>query len=91
MATASQFAAPRDSEASFRSADHVTPLDPPAAHEGGDSFALRSPPGPARPHSDLRITSPRWTRQQPPKVATVSLLAAPQGRRGLILICPRSQ
>ena len=78
MATVSQFAAPRGGEASFSSACHVTPLDPSGAHERGDSFALRSPPGPARPHSNLRITSLRWTRQQPPKVATVSLLAAPR-------------
>ena len=46
-----------------------------------------APPGTARPRSDLRITSLRWTRPQPTKVATVSHFAAPPGRRGLILIC----
>ena len=120
VATVSQFAAPRDGEASLWSACGSSPLGLPGAHESGDSFAVRSPqrrrclilirvgrhaggpprskrrwrqfrssqpPGTARPHSDMRITSLRWTRQQPTNVATVSHFAAPQGRRGLILIC----
>ena len=68
MATVSQFAAPMDGEASFRSAYDVPPLDPPVANESGDSLAARSPPGTGRLHSGLRM-----------KAATVSQLAAPKG------------
>ena len=92
-------------------------LDPPGAHERGDSFADRSHLGTARPprapvgrhyagpprstrkwrqfrrsqpprdgeaSSGPRRTSLCWTSQEPTKVATVSQIAAPQGRRGLI-------
>ena len=62
MATVSQFAAPSDGEASFRYAYDTAPLGLPEAHERGDSFAYRSPPGTSRSHSDVRVTSLRWTR-----------------------------
>ena len=45
----------------------------------GRQFRSSQPPGAARPHSDLRITSLRWTRQEPTNVATVSQFAAPSG------------
>ena len=45
LATASQFAAPRGGEAEFLSAYDATPLDPPGAHEHGDSFVIRGPQG----------------------------------------------
>ena len=64
----------------------VTPLDLPGAHEGGDNFADRSPPGTAKSHGDPRGTPLCWTSQEPTKVATVSQIAAPQGRRGLTVI-----
>ena len=68
VATVSQFAAPMDGEASFRSAYDVTPLAPPAPTESGDTLAARSPPGTARLHSGLRMNA-----------ATVSQFAAPKG------------
>ena len=87
MAAVSQFAAPRDGEASLWSACGSSPLGLPGARESGDSFAVRSPPGTARPHCDLRRTPLRWTSQVPTKLATVSQDVTPQGRRGLTLIC----
>ena len=45
VAAVSQFAGPRDGEASFWSAYDTIPLGPPEAHENGDSFAIRSPQG----------------------------------------------
>ena len=45
MASVSQFAAPRDGEASFWFAYDTTPLGLTGAHEEGDSFAVRSPQG----------------------------------------------
>ena len=75
MATVSQFAALMDGEASFWPAyDTTSPRSPRKWRQ----FRTSQPPGTARPHSDLRMTSLRWTRQQPPQVATVSLLAAPR-------------
>ena len=41
-------------------------------------FRSSQSPGTARPHSDLRMTPPRWASQEPPKVATVSQFAAPR-------------
>ena len=111
VATVSQFAAPRDGEASLWSACGSSPLGLPRARESGDSFAVRSPlgrqglslicvrrhaaappesneggdsfrfsqpPGTARPHSDLPMTSRRWAPQKQTKVATVSQFAAPR-------------
>ena len=43
VATVSQFAAPRDGEASLWSACGSSPPGLPGAREGGDSFAVRSP------------------------------------------------
>ena len=71
------------------------------------SVPSSQPPGTARPHYVLRVAPLRWTSQEPPKsatvsqrqtpgeatphsdlrTATVSQFAAPQGQRGLILIC----
>ena len=45
MASDSQFAAPKDGEASFWFACDATPLGLPGAPESGDSFAFRSPQG----------------------------------------------
>ena len=74
--------------------------DPPRSSGIGDSFADRSPPpDTARPHSDPRKTSLRWTSHglvpvgrhcalalpEAQKVATVSHIAAPMGQRGLSL------
>ena len=56
----------------------------PAAFDIGNSFADHSPPGMARSNLSPRMTSLRSTHQQPSKVATVSQLAPPQARRGLI-------
>ena len=36
--------------------------------------------------ANLDSTAPRWTPQEPTKVATVSQFAAPLGRRGIVLI-----
>ena len=44
-------------------------------------------PGTARSHSDLRKTSLHWASQEPTNAATVPQIAAPQGRRGLVLMC----
>eukprot|EP00959_Pyramimonas_sp_CCMP1952_P359501 7527955-Pyramimonas_sp.AAC.1 len=52
----------------------------------GDREA-RSPPRIARSSSDLRGAPLRWTRHQPSKVATVSQIAAPQGRRDPAQTC----
>ena len=43
MATISQFAAPREGEASFWSVYNATPLGLLGAPERGDCFAVRSP------------------------------------------------
>ena len=45
VAAVSQFAGPRDGEASFWSAYDTISLGPPETHESGDSFAIRSPQG----------------------------------------------
>ena len=58
-------------------------LDLPGAHESVDSFADRSPPGNGEASSDPRGAPLCWTSQEPTKVATVSQIAARQGRRGL--------
>ena len=63
-----------------------TSAGPPGAHESGDSFADRSHPGTGRSHGDPRKTSLCWASQEPTKVATVSQIAAPQGRGGLMVI-----
>ena len=68
-------AAPMDGEASFWPAYDTTPPRSPRKRR---QFRTSQPLGTARPHSDLRMTSLRWNRQQPPQVATVSLLAAPR-------------
>eukprot|EP00959_Pyramimonas_sp_CCMP1952_P412889 8652004-Pyramimonas_sp.AAC.1 len=47
----------------------------------------RSPQRIARCRSDLRGASLRWARYQLSKVAVVSQIAAPQGRRGAARIC----
>eukprot|EP00959_Pyramimonas_sp_CCMP1952_P224103 4685741-Pyramimonas_sp.AAC.1 len=63
------------------------PAGPTSSPESGDSVADCSPPGTARSRSGLRSASPRWTHQQPSKVATVWQIAASQGRRGPAQIC----
>ena len=78
MASVSRFAAPRDGDASFWFVYNATPPGLPGAPEHGDSFAVRSRPGVATPHSDPRITSLRLVSQDPPNVATVSQFAAPR-------------
>ena len=75
VVTISQFAAHMDGEASFWPAYDPTP---PRSPRRWRQFRSSQPPGPSRPHSDLRVTSLRWTRQQPPKVVMVSLRAAPR-------------
>ena len=45
VATVSQFAVPRDGDASFWFAYDTTPLGFPGAHEHGDGSAVRSPQG----------------------------------------------
>eukprot|EP00959_Pyramimonas_sp_CCMP1952_P394061 8256812-Pyramimonas_sp.AAC.1 len=57
---------------------------PQQASKSGDGFTDRSPPGTARCDLNPRGTSLCWTFQQQSKVATVSQIAAPQGRRGVI-------
>ena len=79
MATVSQFAAPRDGEASFWFAYDTIPLGPPGAHERGDSVAVRSPVGTARPHSGLRMAPFRWTFQKSTNLAIATQLTAPSG------------
>ena len=75
--------APRDTELSCRSPYDVAL---PGAHASGDSFADRSPPKTVRSHGDPRKTSLCWASQEPTKEATVSQIAAPQERRGLMVI-----
>ena len=77
---------PNDDEVSSESGYDVTALGPPEPLERGESFADRSPPGMARSNLSLGMTPLRWAPQQPPKVATVSQIAAPQGWRGQIWI-----
>ena len=77
MASVSQFAAPRDGDASFWFVCNATPPGLPGAPERGDSFAVRSPQGRRRlilicvsRHSAGPASSPRkWRRL---------LLAAPR-------------
>ena len=87
VAAVSQFAAPRDGEASFWFAYDTTSLVLPGAPERGDSFAIRSPQGRrglilicVSRYSAGPARSPRTWRQ-------FRTSQPPQGRRGLILIC----
>ena len=84
MATVSQIAAPQRRRGLLRSPWGTPLLDLPGAHESGDSFAHRSPPRDGEASSDPLRTSLCWTSQEPTKVATVSQIAAPQGRRRLL-------
>ena len=47
-------------------------------------FRRSHPPRDGEASSDPRVSHFRWTSQEPTKVATVSQIAAPQGRRGLL-------
>ena len=65
------------------------PLGLPGHHESEGTFADRSPQGTARSHDGPRKTPLRWASQETTKVATVSQIAAPKGRRGLEVVCVR--
>eukprot|EP00959_Pyramimonas_sp_CCMP1952_P397063 8319465-Pyramimonas_sp.AAC.1 len=67
----------RNGEVLFGSAWDPTVLDPPAAVESGDSFALRTPQGWRCFFLDLRGTSLCCLPQQLSKVTAVSHFAAP--------------
>ena len=84
VAAVSQFAAPRDGEASFWFAYDTIPLGPPEAHESGDAFAFRSPPGLVRPDSGLRVPP---LLPGVPESGVCFAVRSPQGRRSLILVC----
>ena len=59
----------------------------PSSHRNQRQFRSSQPPGTARPHSGLRMTPRRWASQELTNVATVSQIAAPQGRPGLDQVC----
>ena len=56
----------------------------PPTPRGLVGFRRSRPPRDGEVSSGPRGTSLRWTSQEPTKVATVSQIAAPQGRRGLL-------
>ena len=60
-----QSAAPGSREVWTGSAWRPTPLGLPGAHESGDNFADRSPPGMVRSYVNPPRTSLSWTPQQP--------------------------
>ena len=93
MATVSQFAAPREGEASssqeppnlatasLSAAPRRGKASYGSAHDATPLGQCRNsqPPGTARPHYVLRMPPPRWGSQEPTKVASVSQSAAPRG------------
>ena len=77
MTSVSQFAAPRDGEASFWSACGTTPLDFQEPMKSCDSFAAADPGGGEAPLC-LRIKSFRWASEESTKLLTVSQFAVPR-------------
>ena len=75
MATVSQFAAPRDGDASFWFASDATALGLPGAPERGVSFTVRGPQG---WRGFILAFVRHHSSQDDPKVATVSQFAAPR-------------
>ena len=90
MATISQFAAPKDGEASFAVRgplgrrglilicvwQHSAGL--PRSHRNQRQFRSSQPPGTGKFLLGLHMTPTRWTCQEPTNVAAVSQFAAPR-------------
>ena len=87
MGTVSQFATPRDGEASFGFAHEVIPLGLPGAHERGGSLPVRSPVRDGEaffwPAYDTIPLDPPGAHERGNSFA----VRGPQGRKGFILIC----
>ena len=84
MATVSQFAAPRDGEASLWSACGSSPLGLPGAHQSGDSFAIRGP-GDGEASSWFASDATALGLRGAPERGVSFTVRGPQGQRGLIL------
>ena len=91
VATASQIATPQGRRGLVVICVGHPSAGPPRSPRKWRQLLRSRPPGTVRSHGDPRKTPFRWTSQEPTKVATVSQIAAPQGRRGLVVIplgCP---
>ena len=51
---------------------------PPRSQRKWRQFRISQPPGTSRSHSDVRVTSLRWTSQEPTNVTSVSQVATPR-------------